>query len=193
MTKLKNQKGFTLIELLVVIAIIGILSAVGIPAYQGFQQKAKYNSAKTNFTNAKSFIMAEISKCNSMPSTMSLSFVDAENATQNLGINCPLSNKTAAATNALPYFRGVLWDKFKNPYDTAAGVIKTAAAEGATAATITTAQSSAIQVTNVMADLGQMSLVAGTGFDMRLTVNIGNQTGATTGFEVLNEVMSLAE
>ena len=47
-----------------VIAIIGILSAVGIPAYQGFQQKAKYNSAKANFTNAKAFIMAEISKCN---------------------------------------------------------------------------------------------------------------------------------
>jgi type IV pilus assembly protein PilA len=35
------HKGFTLIELLVVIAIIGILAAVGIPAYQGFQIKTK--------------------------------------------------------------------------------------------------------------------------------------------------------
>ena len=36
-----TQRGYTLIELLVVIAIIGILAAVGIPAYQGYQQNSK--------------------------------------------------------------------------------------------------------------------------------------------------------
>ena len=34
-----------------VIAIIGILAAVGIPAYQGFQQKSKQNVSKINFNS----------------------------------------------------------------------------------------------------------------------------------------------
>lgn len=37
---MKRQQGFTLIELMIVIAIIAILSAIGIPAYQGYLQKA---------------------------------------------------------------------------------------------------------------------------------------------------------
>lgn len=43
--KKKNNKGFTLIELIVVIAILGILAAILIPSFAGFQEKAKSSQA----------------------------------------------------------------------------------------------------------------------------------------------------
>jgi type IV pilus assembly protein PilA len=37
----RAQQGFTLIELMIVVAIIGILAAIGIPAYQDYTAKAR--------------------------------------------------------------------------------------------------------------------------------------------------------
>ena len=184
MKNFRNQIGFTLIELLVVIAIIGILSAVGIPAYQGFQQKAKYNSAKANFTNAKAFIMAEISKCNGNDNT--LSFVDALNADYSMDVSCPVGSATGGRDAALGYFRQILWDKFKNPYNPKKGVIIDALDIGSakTATTIATVSPE---------HLGFMALTEGkTAVTMRLTINIGTQSGTGTN-ELLSQEIGINE
>ena len=180
------QKGFTLIELLVVIGIIGILAAVGIPAYQGFQQKAKYNAAKTNFSNAKSFLMAEISKCNGI--NKALSFIDAAGTTQTLAGGasaCPIGLNATGHTSGGIYFRKLLWDKFKNPYSTSSGTIYQAT-------TIATAGTKTTLVTAIKASQGYMSLTPVGTTALKLTTNIGNQDGSAV-YEVLSETISLSD
>jgi len=58
-----KQKGFTLIELLVVVAIIGILAAIGVVAFTGFQKAAKRNATIANFNIALRYLKQEMMKC----------------------------------------------------------------------------------------------------------------------------------
>tara|TARA_A100001015_G_scaffold310230_1_gene411214 strand:- start:109 stop:591 length:483 start_codon:yes stop_codon:yes gene_type:complete len=58
-----KHKGFTLIELLVVVAIIGILSAVGVVAYNGYTSSAKKKVVLTQYDQTIKYVKAEVIKC----------------------------------------------------------------------------------------------------------------------------------
>lgn len=111
------QQGFTLVELLVVIAIIGVLAAVGIPAYTGYQTTAKVNAVKTNFANAQSFISAEMTKC---ATGGALTLIGTMSTT-----NCPAATAADLKTHFENYFTTPV-SGFKNPYKpTSMALIKT--------------------------------------------------------------------
>lgn len=172
---MKKQSGFTLIELLVVIAIIGILSAIGIPAYQGYQTKAKFNSAKTNFDNARSYIMAEITKCNGQ--TTSLTYTASKTGvTSPSALTCPVASATAAQAFFLP----VLQDKFGNPFTPAMAATTAISASAPTCGTTKT-------------DWGKMSLaVNGNNIDLKLCPGSGD-SAATTSDNIATESMSISD
>ena len=65
MKKIKND--FTLIELLVVVAIIGILSSVGVVAYNGYTAGAKESACKGNFRTLVKSVYENIMWCELNP------------------------------------------------------------------------------------------------------------------------------
>ena len=87
--KKKANKAFTLIELLVVVAIIGILAAVGVNTFGGFQDKAKVASTKSIHKNVQKKLSAELVKCSlgdtSILSSLSCSGLTGAKVVSNIG------------------------------------------------------------------------------------------------------------
>jgi len=84
----EKSKGFTLLELLVVIAIIGALSAIGIPAYQGYITEARAKEAQNTLQSIalqqKSFYSENFSY-----------FTTLQDIDQSSAINAGLFNSTS--------------------------------------------------------------------------------------------------
>jgi prepilin-type N-terminal cleavage/methylation domain-containing protein len=56
--RLRNEQGFTLIELVVTMLILSILSAILVPSYLGFRERANRNAAGADLRSAVSSVEA---------------------------------------------------------------------------------------------------------------------------------------
>ena len=107
-----NHRAFTLIELLVVVAIIGILAAVGVNTFSGFQEKAKISATKANHKAVCKWTSVELIKCD----------LDSSEIIFNGQLNCSTiisklsQNQQDAANEVAKELEKGLKDKFKNPY-----------------------------------------------------------------------------
>ena len=106
-----KNKAFTLIELLVVVAIIGILAAVGVTTFGGFQDKAKIAAAKANQKSITKYLAAEAMRCQ-LDSSETILY-GQYSCTTLYSVIAGGGNPGGAVSNAIV---AGLKGKFKNPF-----------------------------------------------------------------------------
>ena len=118
-----KQRAFTLIELLVVVAIIGVLTAVGVIAFNNFAGAAKVNATIANHKTIVKFISAEIMKC-SLGEEIILNKLVSNKVTRQPDL-CPKINNwtdrnSYSVTTAFEnHFKAANWENPHNPGTTA--------------------------------------------------------------------------
>ncbi len=113
----RRESGFTLIELLIVVAILGLLAAIGIPQYQGYQAQAKVNSTRALHTEMVKLIGAELAKCTAGATQILANSADAVACSDTIGniADAFVANGNASSDN--PY------DAAVQPYVNAASAV----------------------------------------------------------------------
>lgn len=107
------SKAFTLVELLVVVAIIGILSAVGIVAYNNYSLEAKKQATIANWKTVITFIENTFAQCKLRGSGATIQLSPTAGS-----INCATTIPNNATVNAMAdtFMNYFIETGFKNPY-----------------------------------------------------------------------------
>src|SRR6056300_693416 len=103
-----KKNGFTMVEMIVVIALIGIISAIGVPIYNGYIEKTKRNAIFSVSQNLRNMIQGTITKC-AGNETKWITMEDGQR------IYCGWSNHHANVSAIMRVFRDQF--KEKNPYN----------------------------------------------------------------------------